>query len=446
VSNDPLATYYDSLESRYSVHEAPGYGALVVPTGNSTQPVHRWFHFKEAFSHGLLAQLIEDLGVPGDGLHVLDPFSGSGTTAVSALLMSSPLKGRKVERLHAIEVNPWLHLLSATKTEVVQRPADGAFELLDAIVESARISRKEAPLPSLSTFGRSDYLSEAHGHELVRLLAAVDCLAGQSGADAINEGDLARLLVGASVEPAMRLRRDGRALRYQPQKNVISPLDTFHRLAKTVEEDLVWLRHEGPAGHGVVHRGDARDAASYPEPGTVDLALFSPPYPNNIDYTEVYKLEAWILSLIYDQKSFRDQRLATLRSHPSIRFETPKPGELSPDLQTILAPVHTAIPAGDRYSRARIDLVSGYFLDMLEVLGNVANSLRVGGRAICVVGNSLHGSGDASVLIASDLLIAAVGELAGLRVDRISVARYPVRRRQGDQHRLRESLVVFTKA
>src|SRR3989442_224275 len=51
-----------------------------------------------------------------------------------------------------------------------------------------------------------------------------------------------------------------------------------------------------------------------------DLVLYSPPYLNNIDYTEVYKLELWLSGLTSTQADFRELRLRTLRSHPSIKF------------------------------------------------------------------------------------------------------------------------------
>jgi DNA modification methylase len=37
------------------------------------------------------------------------------------------------------------------------------------------------------------------------------------------------------------------------------------------------------------------------ESADFDLILTSPPYPNNIDYSEVYKLELWLLGFIDKQ-------------------------------------------------------------------------------------------------------------------------------------------------
>src|SRR5262249_52392367 len=43
-------------------------------------------------------------------------------------------------------------------------------------------------------------------------------------------------------------------------------------------------------------RGDARQRIS--EITNVDLAVFSPPYPNSFDYTDVYNVELWMLGYL----------------------------------------------------------------------------------------------------------------------------------------------------
>lgn len=49
-----------------------------------------------------------------------------------------------------------------------------------------------------------------------------------------------------------------------------------------------------------------------------DLAVFSPPYPNSFDYTDVYNIELWTLGYIRDAASNQRLRSATLSSHVQI--------------------------------------------------------------------------------------------------------------------------------
>jgi hypothetical protein len=179
-----------------------------------------------------------------------------------------------------------------------------------------------------------------------------------------------------------------------------------------------------------------------------DLFLFSPPYPNNIDYTEVYKLENWFLDFIGSNAEFTNQRLRTVYSHPSIRR-----GEVFPDprlsrveeaaILALIEPVLAAVPV-DRYRHGRRQMIGGYARDMYLALRNARDRLTEGGRLVYVVGNSVHGGDSDQFIIAADLLIARLGEIAGLRVDTLVVARR-LRRRSVISEFLRESVVFLSR-
>src|SRR6266542_1768535 len=196
--------------------------------------------------------------------------------------------------------------------------------------------------------------------------------------------------------------------------------------------------------HAVVRHGDGRRLDGINGQLRADLALFSPPYPNNIDYTEVYKMEAWALGLIQTQDDFRRQRHRTVRSHPSFKWadayayeDHPRAGEI----RNLLAPMLDAVPdSRDRDARKR--LVRGYADDMLTTLMACRAHLGPGAPLVFVVANRLHGNEEATWLFAADIVIARLGELAGYTVDSIEVARRPARRRTGGRL-LRESVVFM---
>src|SRR5437899_1769560 len=87
ASMGSLSAHYRALESNWAITDRQvDYAPLVTPTGNSEEPVHRWFHFKEGYSASLLSRLFKDAGFsPNSSFSVLDPFLGCGTTLVSAL-------------------------------------------------------------------------------------------------------------------------------------------------------------------------------------------------------------------------------------------------------------------------------------------------------------------------------------------------------------------------
>lgn len=438
---EPLAEHYAEIEDRYRVSDAPDYAPLVTPTGNAQAPVHRWYHLKEAYSHLLLLRLVKDLELTERRtLAIVDPFSGSGTTGLSALDLVADGELEAVDVV-AYEANPFLHLLSSAKCAAILNPPDGYLDLAAEVIAAAsNPSAGMSPMPTLSTFHQSQYFDDAALKALRRIRFAID----QRVEARPTSANLLRLALARAVEASGALRKDGRTLRYVPGKAQADPIEAFSTMVQVQAEDL-GRRPLDNATALVVH-GDSREGLAVTA-GWADLVVFSPPYPNNIDYTEVYKLENWMLGLIDTQEGFATARRRSLRSHGSLNWEeeySALDSIISGKARELLDPILAAVP-DDRYARKRRQLVLGYANDMLTVLQEARRVLKPGGKLVCVVGNSLHGHGDNHLLLAADLVIAELAEIAGLSVERIDVARYP-RRKRIDSHLLRESLVVCSRA
>jgi len=437
-----LEDHYRDVQSPFLVEEAPDYADLVVPTGNTDEPVHRWFHVKEAFSHRLLPRVLKDLGLAeAEELRVLDPYAGSGTTAASAA--AAVRDGSfTAANVAGVECNGFLHLVASAKIAALRNPPKRLNEVAERVASRALASQDSVELPALSTFQNSDYFERDDVAQLVRLRLAIDATERRgSAAEAVA---LLRVALGATIEPICNLRRDGRTLRYSEKRTRPPVIEAWRAKVAQIEADLPTT---GIAVDGDVHRGDARTLDDIAPDWTCDLALFSPPYPNNIDYTEVYKLENWLLGFITSGEEFTSQRLRTAYSHPSILRVDPMPApELSEEENRRVAgcidPVVDALPA-DRYFEGRRRMFRGYAVDMYRTLRAVRRTLRPGADVVYVVGNSAHGGREAAFVVAADIIIAQVAEVAGLSVQRIAVARYP-RRRSVDSAFLRES-VVFLK-
>jgi DNA modification methylase len=183
--------------------------------------------------------------------------------------------------------------------------------------------------------------------------------------------------------------------------------------------------------------------------GDFDLIFYSPPYLNNIDYTEVYKLELWLCGFINNYEEFRSQRYKTLRSHPSVRFPDPIKIDADKEMSNVLSVMDILVKAlpKDKNLKWRTDLFRGYFDDIYQSLKQQINVLRPGGWIFCTVGNSLHGprdNRDARVPVAADLIIALIAKTLGLDVKAIEVARF-LTRRTPNRGFMRESVIVMRK-
>jgi hypothetical protein len=288
-----LDEVYQRLEDRYVIEVSDDLGALLMPNGNGQARVHRWFHMKEGYSCRLLSRVLEDVGLLGRKQLVLaDPFVGAGTTVISAS-DHGLATGSSIEAV-GVEQNPFLALLAQTRACAVQEPPNDFDALFDEVVGRVELENvSPAPVPDLSTFKNPKYIDPRQLRELLMIRQAVE----ESNASRLSKS-LALIALGATIEPVSSLRRDGRALRYENGKTRTGALDEFSRRAKLLAEDVSDRVVSDSVSLQVV-RGDGRRVADLlPHMrDRCDLVLFSPPYLNNIDYTEVYKLEAWLLGL-----------------------------------------------------------------------------------------------------------------------------------------------------
>ncbi|WP_322937857.1 hypothetical protein [Nocardioides bizhenqiangii] len=436
---DRLERHYEEVAECFEEASTGDYGALVVPTGNSDEPMHRWFHLKEAFSYQLLPRVLKDTGLADlKELTVFEPFAGSGTVAATLVQMITDGQLSRASYM-GLEANPFLHLLSSAKLAAAQHPPTEFDALAASVVEASQVVDPDSlEAPALATF-RSGYFDSDSLLGLLRLRQAI------KGSPASSvERRLLMICLAATIEPSSFLRKDGRALRRVTEPRTNDPFGWFKAIAEIVHEDLP-RRPVSITGRS--HHGDVRDFEVPPtDEAASDLSLFSPPYPNNIDYTEVYKLETWFLNFINSHDEFRAQRRTSLRSHGSLKWQEEYRFHDSThrrEIEDLVSPLLAVIPA-DRYRSARRQLVLGYVDDMFTTLLKVERCLRKGGQMVCVVGNSLHGSHDQQLLIAADLLIARLSELAGLNVDRLEVARVPTRRRSASRF-LRETAIFASK-
>jgi hypothetical protein len=383
--------------------------------------------------------LIKDAGFDAaEKLSVLDPFAGSGTSLLSALEFGVD-SGSHI-RAVGIERNPFLHLLTKAKAVAFLRGSGLVGKMsqeFEAIRDRYRRLRRVAvELPPSVTLANEEYFPPGHATDLIRIRMAID---------RVSQGATHRIFqvcLGASVEPSSFLRRDGRALRFEQGRVAKDPWDEFSANVDMTLQDLGSL---APSRADVsVRRGDGRRPLSLTrESDSFNLIVFSPPYPNNIDYTEVYKLESWVLGHYKNVFDMRKQRLLTVRSHPSIKFGDFYSYERSPKAKkfaSILNPILEAVPEERRYHKGRQQIVKGYADDMFQVFQGCRRLATDATRLIYVVGNSVHGARSDPFIIAADIIMAAVAELAGWQVEEVRVARN-LRRRGTDSPLLRESVV-----
>jgi|GEM_PF-662004 len=441
---------------------------LVGSADLRSEPVHRWFSYKEGFSPRLLSKVIETLGLKGR-LCVADAFGGVATTGLAGLLHPH------VVEVRSVEYSPFARFAGQTKLQWPDLDLSKLRELLPGAL--AYDQGRAVRVPDLSAFHNTKIFAPERIRTLLRVR---DHLRELPDCDQ-PERDFFLLGLAAVTEDLSGAIKDGRALRIKGGRSLrrssLANTEPEIQVTGTVKRALAgqWTamlsdldelaqEREATQGKQALHLpGDARELAKVllddGEPAFgddwADLSLFSPPYLNCIDYTEVYKLELWLMEHITNQAQFRETRLGTLRSHPSVQFPQRDyfQDEEGEAIDLVRGIADWVRQHGGRPEVAPV--VRNYFEDMLQVWREQHRILKSGAISVCVVANSTFSrrkrdkDGGLQELwrlpLLTDVLLAHLALHSGFKSVEIWAAR-ELRPRNVRAGRARESLVIARKA
>lgn len=416
-------------------HPAPA----AAPTSNvegGSLPFQRWYNFKEAF----LPSFVEDVirSMPHPVRTCTDPFGGSGTTSLACQFLGV--------RPTTVEVNPFLGDLIEAKLTSYDLSGLIADRLrLNDLVRMAELLRdRRAPLFESAP---PTFVEPGHaGRWIFNLPIAERIRAFRDAIDEIEDAAnrrLFRVLLGSVVIPLSNVTISGKGRRYRRgwETLIRHPNDVdalFDRVVRCAVTDIARYPRRACQEYTLL-RGDSRELLSMSEPA--DLVLFSPPYPNSFDYTDIYNVELWTLGYLRGANDNRALREATLRSHVQIK-RTFADGDLGSET---LARTLTALRAveGGLWNPHIPAMLTAYFVDLTEILSTSHSILNENGRVVLVVGDSRY----AGVLVD---VVAIVRELLPDLGFRCEEAR-PVRSmRSSPQHGgaldLNESMIRLVRA
>lgn len=269
---------------------------------NRTRPIHRWYPFVEGYSSELVDWAIGESRAVGP--RILDPFGGSGTTALTTA-------EHNLDSWFC-EVNPFLAWLADVKVNQVQLIKNA--EMLMPLVElrdSLHLGKKTPPLRSLSVHGlvvvdrKRKYFPKGVAAEVVRVLSWLD----HHTHGPVRE--LGRAAVAVSLVPSscMIRRTDLR----RRTKNDPAPMvftDVLIRALNMVIEDSDPARRQWRSRATRI-TDDMRSLVASPDL-KFDLIVTSPPYLNGTNYCRNTKLEMIALGLIADEDELAKSRLQSI--------------------------------------------------------------------------------------------------------------------------------------
>lgn len=400
--------------------------------GTASIAFQRWRHFKEAFAPELIRRAVSESPIPVRSC--LDPFGGSGTTALACQFLGVHPR--------IVEVNPYLaDLIEAKLQEYNSLELSDDFRLV--------VSTSYSLTPDTQTLSenmpKTFFEPGDKGRWLfnTKICERISCLL-QSISSIENPAHrrLFRTLLGGVLVEASNIIVNGKGRRYRNNwKNRIIPEnhldDLFQESVKSAIGDIT--RYGGRLCKSYsITRGDSRVLTS--KVGPIDLCVFSPPYPNSFDYTDVYNIELWILGHLCSKESNRALRNRTLSSHVQIhRGYAAAPSES----ETLLKAMSELIASRKNLWNSSIpEMVGGYFSDLLKVIDGVRENLSTNGTMWMVVGDSKYAGITISTAKILNELLPSRGWLVTKNEPFRSMRVSP---QQGGQLGLDETLIVCQK-
>ncbi len=301
---------------------------------------------------------------------VLDPFCGSGTTAIEAMRL-----GRNALSL---DIDPFARLLIRVKTAVYRKEdlalLDRVVRQMEALDPGSTDASWRPDLPNLEK-----WFCETSVRELAFFKEAIDRLAAENQRVrdylyVVLAGILRRCSNAEEVSPKPYI-----STRYP--KTPAVPSQLFYKTEALYREAITAFSREVSPYGCTSTLLESRDARQIDAGRPVDLAVTSPPYINAYDYVRSLRFEDLWLGLT----SYRE-----LQSSRGSYIGTESPGALHPecpraDRSELLAPLAEQIArVDDRRSR----IVRTYFEDMAVNMEAVRQSLRPGGRYVIITGDS----------------------------------------------------------
>jgi len=418
----------------------PDLAGLVHWAGAATQPIHRWFRYREGFSPALITELRL-------GRRILDPFCGSGSIMVGAAQQGRRSVGIDVNPLAAFVSRVKLSPLVAADVVAVAAFLD-RFEVLVTAVEpwpapALRIAAKVFEPRILDAVLRLRTLIEARAANTAQrdflLLAWLSIL--QDVGSYFKEGNGIKYRNRKRHKGGYVARADGQwqLERFGADQEGFVRAAFRARLAGMLADVGTWRR--GDWSSQQVVEGDALQVTAQFAAESFDSVVFSPPYVNRFDYFESQKVELWFGGFVdsYDELGLLRKR--SLRSHLSAALDSavvdlPDAEALIDRIDPTSYAVRMRVPA----------LIRGYFSDMATILSRCRHVLVPGGQCCVVVGNSAYGG----VIIPTDQFIARLGLAAGFAAAAVVPVRHltvaPQQRTElrGREALMRESIVVLS--
>lgn len=419
------------------------YSNLVTFTPNKNTPIHRWYPLVEGYSTDFVRNIIEEQEIRPE--FCFDPFGGIGTTALTCYEMGI--------KCVSIEASPFFYDVSNIKINFSNLSSDTLEKLINKIAISLSKSKLLVEHPKLQskTFFENSKREKWVFHQsasngIFDIVKSIDKICKDENEEYKK---VFKISLATILQEVSNVFKNGKCLSYKKKwKEKKYEREEVHQFflkhAKDVIlEDLknIDLKNDDFYRENEIVFGDSRKKVKEISNG-IDIVITSPPYLNSRDYTDIYRLELWMLGYVSTYENERVIRKSALTSHVQIQLpkvDYPKIDELEKAI------AYLESDKAELWNLNIPNMVRGYFNDMQNILFDLKSKLNTNAKIYINVSNSAY----SNYIIEVDLIIAKAAELIGYRCEEIRIAR-PIKTssqqaKKMNIDKMRESVIVLTK-
>lgn len=416
------------------------YGRIMQFNKNKDICIHRWYPFVEGYSKEFIEAIVNEQ--PQKVESCLEPFSGSGTTALEL-----SIKGISCI---SFEVNPFMFTLSKAKLKV-SRYKKRTIRSHILKMKKHIVSLNDNEIDLYSGFSTLIEGKEKKKWNIDReVFIAIEKIkrAINSLSTTLYKEVYIVCLANILLEYS-NLYRNGKCLSYKKgwkdnlysQEQVITSF--FNFINNVIIEDLEKLEINNFSNHNLLFLGDARKLIfDNVDDNSIDLIITSPPYLNSRDYTDSYMLELKALNFLTNYNEIKNLREQTIRSHVQLKIRNLK-GIQSSILKATITKIESLSGDSTVWNTEIPNMIIAYFEDMETILNGMYQKLKKGRRIYFNVSNSAY----FGVLINTLEICSEIAENIGFEVVEIRKARYlnPSPQQKEKIGKLLEGVIVLEK-
>jgi len=307
--------------------------------------------------------------------YIIDPFCGSGTTLVEAMLL--------YRNSYGIDINPLAQLIARVKTtpldlEELKICYNEIIEFLDLGIKN-KITKPEF-IPDDSDFPNLEYW---FSNKVLLELKQIQERINQLQNNAIKEFFL--LVLSSIIRKVSFADNDqlhpAKTKFAKSQKNKeIGAFETFK--SSLIKKYKIIKRFSSYNFSDTTCKIIGKDACSIDLNDGIDLAVTSPPYVNALDYVRIHKLEAYWVGLLKEKDilPLRQNFIGTDNIYADDYKEVPHSS--NEILNDILEKIYKS-------DRKRAGIINKYFTEMSKNIGEIYRVLKENGKYCFVIGSNI---------------------------------------------------------